>query len=147
MLHQIGQFLLSEWLWSVTWDWHHLPINIVLMCLLFKWLLRANIIPAVFLAFSSHLFAFVTYSIFVVFVLMYLIGLEYIPSEVPKNIIGPLKASIFLGLIYTALHMCFFLLINRRYKLNISGIFLITILSNMMTSLFVYSLVYTSYRF
>ena len=138
ILTHMGDFLLGQWLWSVTWDWYHIPINIVLMCLAFNWILRLTIIPSAFLAILANLYAFIVYFALVVGGLMYLLNFSYDPyTASPYTASDPLHACIYLGLIYTILQATFFLLIQTRYKINIPVTLALTLICNVLTAFIV----------
>lgn len=134
----IGQFFISEWLWSVTWGISHNIINILLMLFLCKFFLRIPIISAVLLSFFAQLFAFSLYTAFVVGVLMFVFGLEYDVTASSMLLPGPLYACLFLGVIYAFLQMIFFFLIRFYYKIPCIRISVMSLISNLLTALLVY---------
>ena len=78
LLAVLGQLLLSEWIWSVTWGAYHVPLNIVLMIFLFKFFTRISIVPAVLIAFFSQLFSFIIYWVLIVGGLIFFAHIELI---------------------------------------------------------------------
>lgn len=123
-----AHFILSQWLWSVTWGVHHVPFNIVMSIILFKVFLGMNIVPSVLLALVSQIVACITLGL-VAFVAMWHIGIGGGPetfSYVPQ----PLHATLFLGLIYALFQILFFISIQKRYKLPIKSIIFATVISN-----------------
>jgi len=134
-------FLLSEWLWNVSWGWYHIPVNVVLLYLFFMWAARLKSMPSLLLCFSSHLFAFGLYSLIVVGGLIYGMHLEYTPQAMQTAYdTGVLEAAIGLAIIYAVLQGFFFFVIKKRYKLRIRPILTATLLSNLLSALCVYLL-------
>ena len=133
MLIKCAHFFLSEWIWSVTWDTYHIPFNIILTLILLKFFLRINMVPAVFMAILSQFFAFLMLSLCGLGA-MYLIGVGGGPDSfayVPR----PLYATLFLGLVYAALQILFFACTKSHYKVPLSTISVIVIISNNLTVL------------
>lgn len=140
-----ANFLLSEWLWNVTWGWYHIPVNIFVMLFLLKFFGRMRIMPAVLFAFFAQVFSFLLFSVIVVVGPIYLFGLEYTPVDCYTcTEIHPLLISLFLGAIYFFFHALFFFLVSFFYKLNLRLVILISLVANGLTALLVYY--YWSYK-
>lgn len=139
MIARINDFLLSEWLWSITWDWYHVPISIVIMFVLFNIALRINIVPAVFIALSANIYSFLVYTLLSFGVLHYFLA---VPVAEPASFthIEPLQACIYLGLIYTAIQISFFMLLKRWHNINVWHMVSMSALGNLLTALIVHSL-------
>jgi len=136
ILNTIGHFFLSEWIWSVTWGFYHIPCNIIIMIILFKFFLRINMVSAVFTAITAQLFAFVIFTL-VTLGIMLLLGqgggpesFLYVPNTMP--------AFFYLGLIYAFLQSIFFDLISHRHAIHLSWFIVIAIISNNLTVLITY---------
>lgn len=133
ILIKCAHFFLSEWIWSVTWDTYHIPFNIIITLVLLKFFLRVNMVPAVFMAIISQFFAFFMLSL-CTFGAMYLIGVGGGPDSfayVPQ----PLYATLFLGLLYATLQIIFFACTKSHYRVPLSAIAVIVIISNNLTVL------------
>ena len=121
-------FVLSLWLWNITWGSNHIPFNIIISIFLYKMLLGLNIVPSVLMALISQIAAFILLTIIAVFAVWY-IGVGGGPesfSYVPQ----PQHATLLLGLSYTVLQVFFFMIIRKRYHLPMKKIILATIVSN-----------------
>ncbi len=132
IMSTVSNFFLSEWLWSVTFDWYHIPIAILFMCIVFRFALRIGIIPAVLITFFAHLYGFAVFSLFVVGVLSYLLNVTYNAASYAMP--TPLLASLYLGFIYTILESSFFLIVSRWYTLRVIPMVIVTLLCNVAAS-------------
>lgn len=133
VLIKSAHFFLSEWIWSVTWDTYHIPFNIVITLLLLKFFLRINMVPAVFMAITSQVFAFFMLTM-VAFGAMYVIGAGGGPDSfayVPR----PLYATVFLGLLYALLQIVFFACTRFWFRVPLPTIAVIVFISNNLTVL------------
>ena len=133
LIYKCAHFILSEWIWSVTWDTYHIPFNIIITLLLLKFFLRINMVQSVGMAIFSQIFAFLGLSICTLGS-MYLIGLGGGPESfavVPT----PLYATLFLGLLYALFQIIFFAFTRRRYNISFATLSVIVIISNNLTVL------------
>lgn len=134
-----ANFLLSEWLWNVTWGWYHIPVNIFMMLFLLKFFGRMRIMPAVLMAVFSQLFSFLVLSAVVVVVPVYLLSLQFIPYDCyVQQPMHTLAICLSLGALYFVLHTLFFILVNLFYSLNLRLLTLIALVSNGLSALLVY---------
>jgi len=141
-----ADFLLSEWLWNVTWGWYHIPVNTFMMLFLLKFFGRMRIMPSVLLSVFSQLFSFLLLSLIVVVGPMYLLGLTFTPYDCyVQQAMHPIFSSLFLGAIYFLFQIIFFVLVNLSYKLNLRLVILISLVSNLLSALIVYR--YWGYSF
>lgn len=123
-----AHFVLSQWLWCVTWGSNHIPFNILMSIILFKVFLGMNIVPSVLMALVSQIVAFIAFCL-VAFLAMWHIGAGGGPesfSYVPQ----PLYATLFLGLIYALFQILFFTSIQKHYQLPLKSIIVATVISN-----------------
>lgn len=137
MFKNIGDFLLSEWLWSITWDWYHVPVTIVISCILFKLALRLNIIPAVLIAVMANIYSFIVFSLFSFIFLYYFFGVSFTPEQTSAMVAAPLHACIYLGLIYAIIQMSAFALVKIWYKINYWEMVSLAFLSNLLAALLI----------
>ena len=140
MIQSISDFLLSQWLWSITWDWYHIPINCVLFCVLCKLILRLNIVPAVLISLASNVYSFLVFTFFSFVVLYYLLDIRFTPDQAHSVVTEPLLACLYLGLIYTVIQMSFFGILQIWYKINYWKIVGVSALSNVLTAWLISSL-------
>jgi hypothetical protein len=132
-LYTCAQFILSEWIWSVTWDIYHIPFNIIVMLFLLKFFLKVDMVYAVCMAIFSQFFAFSIFSM-CSFVAMCIVGGGGGPESytvVPK----PLYATLLLGALYSILQIVFFAWRYSHYKVSFSTLVALVIISNNLTVL------------
>lgn len=137
----LGDFFLSEWIWSITWGLSHIPINMIVMFILTKLTLRIRNISLFFLLALAHIFAIVMFTAFVVGIMIFIIGLNYLPSESAySESYNPFIACIALGLIYAFLQSIFFVMVNKRFTINMRSMVAIAVMSNLASAQIVYLL-------
>jgi hypothetical protein len=137
----IEEFLLSAWLWNITFGGYHVPLNFFFMFLLLKIIVRIPITSAVLLSFFSNVAAFVFFSVGVVGGLVYALGMPYMPVEPwSATPFVFLTASIKLALIYIVLQAIFFYVISKRNIIDLPWVLLVTVVSNALSAWMVYAL-------
>ena len=141
-IQAIEYFFLNTWLWGMTWGIYHIPINMLVMLVLLKFVGRLKIVPSVLLAFFSKVFASALYTL-IVFFLVFVVKLQFVPKIdlVDSDSINVLLACICLGIVYSVFQALFFLMVNKFYALNIRLTTLIAFVSNIITALLVYRFV------
>ncbi len=141
MLSFFADFFLSEWLWSVTWGMYHIPINIFIMFLLTKLTVHYGSRSTLALTVSANIFGLVAFTVLVGSIIIFVVGLNYLPSESAySGEYSSFVASLFLGIFYALLQSFFFYLINKRYRIQLLHMIAIAMLSNIMTAQVVYLL-------
>lgn len=139
MFTQIGTFFIDQWLWSITWDWYHIPLSMVIMILLFRFFLRMDIIISVLLALGSIAATFITFTFFVVSVLIGLFKFRY-EAALGLDVADSLHACIYVALIYTTLQAVFFIILNRYYTIEYRHMIIVSLVSNLISACFIYQL-------
>jgi len=132
----VGYFFLNTWLWSMTWGFYHIPINIFVMLLLLKFVGKFSIIPSILMSFFSKVFSSALFTLIVVF-LVFVIHLQ-LQVDMSNQSINVLLACICLGTVYAVFQMLFFVILNRFYTLNMRIVMLISVVSNVLSALLVY---------
>ncbi len=135
----IAYFFLNTGLWAMTWGRYHIPVNIIVMLILLKFVGKFKFMPSILMAFFSKVFASALYIVCILF-LVFVIKLQFIP---PENLdagahINVLLASISLGMIYSIFQSLFFIIINKFYPLNARFTTMIVFVSNTITALIIY---------
>lgn len=134
-----GNFMLSEWIWSITWGIGHIPINIILMYLLGKFVIRVNSSYLFLLTVLSQIFAIVAFSAIVVGVIVCIIGMNHLPSESALDEkYNVFFASMAIGIIYALLQSLFFYLLSKRFTINVTAMTIIAFLSNITAAQIMY---------
>ena len=141
MLSFFADFFLSEWLWSVTWGMYHIPVNIFIMFLLTKLTVHYGTRSTMLLTVSANIFGLISFTILVGSIIIFVIGLNYLPAESAYNgEYSRFAACLFLGIVYAVLQSFFFYLINKRYKIQLLHMIAIALLSNVIAAQCVYLL-------
>jgi len=86
ILSSVGNFLLSEWLWSITFDWYHIPVSLFLCGIWFYRALRIPLISSFLLALFSYLYALCIFAFFIVVVLLYIFNFSYSATWAPNKV-------------------------------------------------------------
>ncbi len=138
LAYSFGRFLITEWLWSITLGSYHIVISTLLLIVLFLFVAKLRMIPAVLLSVSSHLFALGSFTFFAYFVLTKLLGITFDQTK-PITLVHPLVVSFLLGVIYTGLQALFFKFVSKWYRLPLQKIYYLTFASNTIASFIIYS--------
>lgn len=141
-LHGLGQFFLTQWLWSITWGWYHALFAALFMTLLLRFFARKKLLASFALAAGSQLWSFVLYSLFVVGVLIVAFDLQYAPEsfESVAQETNFFVVAFNLGLIYSVLQLFFFMIVKHWYRFSVRLTFLLSIISNVLAAWVVYVL-------
>jgi hypothetical protein len=115
-LMSLADFLISQWMWGVTWGIYHVFLSAVFMTILLKIVMRIKIIKALILSVTAHVFAVAIYSFVVIFFLMPLIDSDFYMSP-QTGPINPGRVTLYLGLIYSVLQLLFFMVVQRNLRL------------------------------
>lgn len=134
LLNDIGNFLLSEWLWNMTFAWSYLLFAVCVTCLFLRCVMSLSLFRSMMLSLLVNGFSFVLYSAIVVGVFIHGLQWWYVPQEyeVPA---GPLLATYYLALIYGLLHCLLFYLVHRYYGYAWWRLCAIAIISNSFAAL------------
>lgn len=140
LLPIVSDFLLSTWLFSITYDWFHIMINTFMLSVLLHAFLRMGPSRAIMLSFSAHFFAFVTYAVIAISLFLNYVTTSYMPSEVSETSKSDdiLLACFYLACVYALLQSIFLLLMHIRSEFPLRRIIEIVWLSNGMSALLSY---------
>lgn len=105
-----AHFLLSEWIWSVTWGVYIIPFSIAILFFLLKWVEQFNAIRSLLITLAAHLFSILIFAGFVIGILIFIVRLEYVPPQEGYYQEGcnSLNVTLYVGLIYAFLQALFF---------------------------------------
>ncbi len=138
----VADFFLSEWLWSITRGLWHIPVNIFIMFLLTKLTVHYSTSATFLLSLLANLFSLIAFTILVGSIIVFVLGLNYLPSESAYNgDYSSFVASLFLAVVYALLQSLFFYLISKHYTVALWHMIAIAFLSNVMAAQFVYLLI------
>lgn len=141
IFHSFASFLVSEWLWNVTWGSAYIPINIILLAFMLKLNLRFNSVSALALSITSNLFSFGLFTLIAHGIITTLLDITITSEVTTSNVLNNALATTgYLGILYTLLQLSFFTLFYKNRKFSLRSIAPTIILSNTLTSLYIYAL-------
>lgn len=145
VLYTIGNFLLSEWLWGLTWGSAFIPINMGVL-LLFLWVvIRMPLVQAALLSVGTNIASFLLYTGLVHGGFTWLLGLQFdVTSTPPQTVDSFLSVSFSLGLIYSFLQTALFSAGRKKMGVNFNHVILVVVLSNLITALLVQGMIRVS---
>ncbi len=139
IMNNVADFLLSEMLWAVTFDWFHIIINTFVLLFFLKFAIGKSWIRSLLLSFSAHFFAFMVYLGIVVGLIAHMLKWEYLPGNACTSPTpDPLYASLSLAFIYAFLESGFLVLIYIRSKQKVWPLVFVTFVSNIISGLLSY---------
>lgn len=137
ILNTIGNFLLSEWLWSMTFAWSYFVTSVMMHALLLWRFVPLAFFRSLFLSFLAISFAFVGHSLIVIGVFIHVFRSWYVPGDY-ELVAGPLRATIYLALIYTVFHAAFYGMVHRMSGQSWTRLMMIACASNGIAALLSY---------
>ncbi len=145
---KIYEFILSTWLFSVSYDWFHLILNTFVLCIALGLIARVSSGRAIMLSFSAHFFAFMCFSFVAIGLFAYHIAIEFIPSDLTE-VAGAkdiLLSSLQVGAVYGVLQSLFILLLHISSDLVQARLFSAIWISNMISACLSYFCITTIMR-
>ncbi len=130
----LNQWLLSEWIWSMTWGIYHVPLATLCMILLFHFYMKMRLYKAFWVSLMASLFAIAVYSLYVPGFLIYVLGLA------TDWVADPFPAALYLGIIYGFLQSCFFWLQSIWLPVDMQRVLMVISLSNLIAALIIFKL-------
>lgn len=140
LVDSFGQFLISQWLWAVMFAPAHPLINMLVMLSLLLFYAKVPIIPSVFYAFFSQLFAVITFTLFVHGFLDKILGISFVQNE-QIFLIHPLATSFLLAMIYAGLQALFFYILSFFYELPVQTYSAIACVGNIVAMFIIYKFI------
>lgn len=132
-------FLITEWLWSITWGVYHAPLVLTFMLILFRKMGGLRWGSTFFNAIGSLVFALFVYG-FVIAWLVPDVQIDYTTVQDTLQVPSSWWASIYLGLIYAVLQIVFLMLVSLVYTSNRARLIVIVALSNFLAATAAYLL-------
>lgn len=136
MLNTVGDLLLSEWLWSMTFAWSYVFVVFLTSWFFLRHMMGFSLFRAGVLSLVLNIVSFVVYSVVVVGLFMHGLQWWYVPQEYQAA--GPFLANSYLAGIYFCLHGLFFCGVYRFTGLPISRLLLVALLSNGLAAVISY---------
>jgi len=136
MVTHVADFILSAWIFSITYDWFHILINTFMLCILFRLILRMSLSRAILLSFSAHFFAFMLYLLLGIGLIAYRFTSEDMTEAIATN--DPLFASLYLGIVYAVLQSLFLIPLHVTSEDSTWKLLAVTWVSNILSALLSY---------
>ena len=142
LFYTLGHFFLSLWLWSFTFGLYHAPLSAFFMFILLKLRMRMSIMQALLVSLGLNIFSFVFFVLLVGAILMLALGFEFVPDQQNMEmVLADGIASSSLAVVYIAIQAGLLALLHRFYKLNMSWLSIISIISNILAAWISYAMV------
>jgi hypothetical protein len=145
ILNGLGDFLISEWLWSMTFAWSYLIVGVFTSWFLLRHIMSLTMLRSCVLAVLVNLFSFLLYSALIAGFFMYLLQWWYVPHEYQVTT-GPFVANMYLAAIYTIFHSIFFYGLHRLCDAPKMRLLLVALLSNSLAALISYFYIVIVYK-
>lgn len=141
ILNTLGDFFLTEWIWSVTLGIHHALFAFLYMVVLLKFIARMRLVSSIIMSLLANLFSFGMFSGIVVGGLIMGLNYEFSSEQtVPTFATNTFFVALYLGLIYAVLQALLFTLVNMRYPLKLKTVLLMSLIANALAAWTVYGL-------
>ncbi len=139
IINYLGDFLLNEWIWSLTYGFYQVPLNTIIMFVIIKWVAELSFVRAITISALANILSFFFFHFFFVSIFVLFLGFEYVPSTmIDQPIPNVLHTTLWLGVIYASLQIIFFGLVSWRYKIHFGQLAWIAIISNALSCLIAY---------
>lgn len=143
MLSTMGNFVLTEWIWSITTVSWYIPIHILLLFLLLKLWDRLGWVRALSLSVLLTIGSFLFFFAAVHFVGVKLLGIQYVlPEDAYSGSYNILNTSLVLAAIYSGIQTILLFIIDRFTSVRFWTAFLCVITANILTAFLVYKLTF-----
>lgn len=143
MLTIITNFLITEWIWSITTGTAYLIINFFLLFALLKLWDHLRWLHAFLLSLCLTVGAFLIFFSIIGIILVWWLHVPYVlPDDAYKGTYNTLNSALILGGIYTLLQFLMARIIRHWKKLNIWRTFLCIACANLMTALLIYKITF-----
>ncbi len=136
-------FLVSAWLWNLTFAFSYVFIVGFLMALLFFFVARESLIRSLLLSFCAQIVTIILFSGVVVGLIIHLFNWQYVPGEISDKLTGidALRACLSLGIVYALIQTLFFWVIRSYVKGSVITHIILTWFSNGIASFLCYWLI------
>lgn len=141
MITAVNNFLLTLWLWSITWGIYQTAISAAIFFLFIKITVHYATSSSLFLSIGSSLWAFAILMLSTSITIFLFAHLNYIPQEQLFGVSSSqLLISITMSIFCTIMQALLFLYIQKKYKIHAYHLTLLALLSNITAALFLHQL-------
>lgn len=147
-MEPIAHFLISQFIWAMTFGLYHVFFSFIAMFLFFKYWERLTYLQSLIVTVLTHLASVGTFYAIVKYGIIDLGNYPYDPINPAIPAYSPWNASLTLGLTYAVLQTLFLMGMSIKYPwLHKARIVLIIIMSNLISSILVYKFLPASYLY
>ena len=140
-MDSIGYFLLSQFIWAVTFGFYHILFSLVTMFLLFLFWERLSFIASVVLSLSSHVISVLMLYLIAKVGVIDIWNYQYTSVSLETSGYNPWVACLSLALSYAITQSIYFLLLSIRFPwLHKARPVLVALVSNLVAAVLVYKL-------
>jgi hypothetical protein len=137
LLSTVGNFLLSEWLWSVTFAWSYAGLNLITSTIVIRYIVGAKLLRACVLAILANSFSWFMYWMVIGYMMVHYLQWWAISRDTVM-ILDPLWANGYLAMIHTFLQIIFFYGVSLYYNIPMKQLLVGTFMSNGLAVLLSY---------
>lgn len=138
-MQAIIPFLVSQFLWALTYGFYQVLFSVVAMFFLFKWWERLSLMKSFMLSVTAHIIAVILLIVVVKIGIIDIYNYEYSPISPEEQPYNPWIACLSLAATYACIESAYFILFSMRYKwLHLSRSLIIVIMSNLIAAVLVY---------
>ncbi len=132
IIKQVGDFILSAWIWQFTADWAHPVITGIVMFLMLRLVMRRSRLRSLGISVVAQLVALVLLSLIAIGILVHLFNWEFTPIDPHEGIkqISAFAPSINLAILYAIFQSCMFIFGAFFWDINLIGYLVISWASN-----------------
>jgi hypothetical protein len=143
MVTHITNFLITEWIWSFTGGLSHLPVNFLLLFMLFKLWDHMGWFKAFFMSLLLTISAFVIFFGFVNGIVVLALKIPYVlPTDTYAGTYNVLNTSLILAAIYALIQIVIITIAHYWSRFNLIRAYICIIFANLMSALVVYKITF-----
>jgi len=132
------EFLVEEWLWSITWGWYQLAFGLICSTIIFIIHRRLKSLPALIVVAASYWSAFVLYLLCVMAFSCYIIY----SGQYSLDIKSSFHSIILLAIVFTLLQILFLRIVHAWYRIKFGCVLWVTCMGNGIAAIVTFLIVY-----
>lgn len=149
ILQSLGDLVLSQWIWSMTFDFVHYTLSFCIMFIIVLIFTKKSFLHSLFITLFSILFSFAALFFIGTIVLDTICNWNYCPlSTAPISLSkgDVMKANFILAGFVSLFQGLFFILLSFILKQRVSPYFYTALLSNFLAAFFAYGYIIVNMR-
>lgn len=139
----VGDFLLTSWIWNITFDIYHPIVTGIIMFCLLRMVMHRRRLESFAISTMLQLCTFGLFTAKVIFGVINFLGWQYepLPAEEAMNMMHTFIPSLYVGLLYALFQSLFFILGRCIWRYNLTRFLTMTWVSNFCGALISYMLI------